>query len=244
MTAPDCPFPSTCPVPSPDQVDLRKLRTVSAKADETLHTVFSREHAASLFNPSRDGDARFSPLRVDGSIVPTLYLARNPISALLETAFHEVGLHPIRKISRQVDLERRGLRRVQLPRPLRLIDLRDNALDILGLTRPELVSAAAAHYPCTRQWSERLHGARPGGRAVDGIMWNSRVCEIAKAIGKPVLSLLMTGEPTEVMIVFGDRYPSALTEYRAEEVFDNLNSAHADPVIQNIAANLDALLEP
>src|SRR5882672_10235928 len=91
VTAPGCLDPAHCPVPNPDDVDLRKLRLHRRPAGVTFHTAYRRSVWPALFNPSGLGNARFSPLALGGVTVPTLYGASTQTVALLESSFH--GVH-------------------------------------------------------------------------------------------------------------------------------------------------------
>jgi hypothetical protein len=196
-------------------------------AGRPFHRVFRVRHGADEFNPGI-GDTRFAPL-VDGGPVPTLYGGEDETVALLESVFHDVALGADRIIYRAM-LRERGLAHLAADRDLHLIDLRDEALAGLGLTRPQIVTSGPAHYPCTREWSRWLHTQRPAGAAPDGVIWHSRQAEL-------------TGhEPRLVMILFGDRAP---TEYRlVGPGVRNLVEGAGAVLVEEIAETLDALVEP
>ncbi len=196
MTATGCPFPDRCPVPDPpDESTFDEV----VLAPATWTSVGSVTHRR-LLNSAGRGDARFSPLDDDGVVVPTLYLARNGVTALLETVLHELGPHGAGRVA-ESELVGRQLRRVELP-ALRLVDLRDAGLVAAGLDRAELISASAAHYPCTRAWASWIRARHPDCM---GLVWHSRVAEVAPARPLTVLGELLPGESSEVAVVFGDR---------------------------------------
>jgi hypothetical protein len=77
-------------------------------------------------------------------------------------------------------------------------DLRDGALARLGLQRWQLTATSAAHNPCTRAWAEVLSRRRIGGVAPRGLLWHSRVAELA-ADDAPLLADLLEGTPSEAL---------------------------------------------
>jgi hypothetical protein len=155
------------------------------------------------FNASGKGEARFSPLRDPSvGIVPNLYGAKSRTVALLETVFHDVHESSPRLITRK-SLVGRGLARLVTPQRYVLVDLRDDALADLGLERRQLVSTTPAHYPCTRQWALALHGRRIGSARPVGLIWSSRLAELARG-DTPLLNDLLRGDRDEVFVFFGD----------------------------------------
>ena len=242
MTAPGCHRPGACPVPGPSGVDLRHVRTVALGPGTGYHTASWARHWPSLFNTSGRGDARFSPLPTPKGPVLTLYGARSQTAALLETVFHDVHGSASRVVTR-MDLAGRNLVHFELPERLVLYDLRDGALARLALQRRQLVSTSAAHYPCTREWAEVLHGRRGVGSARPvGIVWHSRVAELAKA-GSALLGDLLQGQNEEVFVLFGDRLPTVdRGPYSATQSVSDLSSRKALPLVTAVAEQLGATL--
>lgn len=242
MTASDCPDAAACPVPSPSSVNLRHLRTVALEEGEPFFTVFSAGHWPALFNSSGRGQTRFAPLvKSTGAIVPTLYGARTRTAALLETAFHDVHEETFRVIT-FLDLRQRGLAQLSVPERLVLVDLRDAVLDRLGLKRSQLVTSPAAHYRCTTEWSQALYGRRVGAAATVGLLWRSRVAELARQDSPPLADLL-PGTSEEVFILFGDRLATTDVNAYAPLVESYDLSANASlPLVANIAEQLSATL--
>jgi hypothetical protein len=241
VTAADCPDPAACPVPDPLAAELRRLRTVPIPAETGFFTAFRRRYWPAIFNDSGNGDTRFAPLRDgDGAVVPTLYAARTATVALLETAFHEVNPDGARLISESVDLAPRGLARLTIPTRLAFIDLRDEALAQLGLTRGQLVATLPTHYCCTRKWAEVLHQRASIGRARPvGLLWNSRQAELAQA-DSLFLDDLLEGRASETLVLFGDRVSAAPAQYRPSEVYDDLSGPRARIMIEEVARQLSA----
>lgn len=211
MTSPRCLAPDTCPVPSPDAFDLRRVRTTSWQAATTVWTTYQRVHLPQLFNASGRGHARFSPLATtDAGIPAVLYLARTMTVSLLETAFHDVHTQFPRRISVPIDLAHRGTIQLTTPPELTFIDLRDAALEHLGLRREQLVSTTPAHYACTQDWAQRLVWRHVGQARPVGLLWNSRIAELARA-DHFLLEDLLHGEPAEVAMVIGSPHTPVTT---------------------------------
>lgn len=174
MTAPTCPFPRACPVPSPDPKDLSKLPLVTMGQSWMFHTCYSHSFGVG-FNSSGKGDTRFAPLsdKSRSVVVPTMYGASSQTAALLETIFHDIHSKSSRTIY-AASLLQRGLIAMTAPADLPLVDLRDSELSKIGLARDQIVSTTAAHYPCTREWAAALYESRFHGVAAAGILWQSR----------------------------------------------------------------------
>jgi hypothetical protein len=114
---------------------------------------------------------RFRPFTSRGRTVPTIYGAEATTGALSETVLHLVPtIGPDRRL-RQSRLVAHVISTLAPRRDLQLVDLRDEALDDLGLTRAVLVESPAGAYPETAAWASALFHcpAEP-----DGLVWNSR----------------------------------------------------------------------
>jgi hypothetical protein len=130
-------------------------------------------YGASEFNPRRDISQRFRPFVARGRTVPTLYGSDELIGALSETLFHMI---PPEGRSRRIRASRlvAWLSSTLAPRrDLRLVDLRDEALEghPLGLARADLIDSPATVYPETAEWASAFFHARA---APDGLVWNAR----------------------------------------------------------------------
>ena len=171
-----------------------------------FHTSYVRARLPALFNTSIAGSARFSPLWVDGVLVPTIYGAVTQTVALLETSFHDVHEIGTRIISESLHLAPRGLVALTAPVSLPLIDLTDGGLDRVGMSRGQLVATTAAHHACTRRWAVALHGRRIGRATPVGLFWQSRVAELARGDSLLLGDLLTVA--SDVFLLFGDRVPT------------------------------------
>ena len=195
MTAPGCLDPARCPVPDPSQVDLRRLRLVHLNEGATLHTAYARSHWPDLFNASGRGNSRFSPIANEGTHVPTMYAARAQTVALLETAFHDLHQLGVRLISERTQLAMRGLGAISVPTGSRSSISSDAGLARVGLDRSQLVATSPQHYACTQAWAVALHERRFGGHPAAGLLWRSRVAELAEADSMVFADLLrLAGE--------------------------------------------------
>jgi len=186
-----CPDPAGCPIAVPD--DLSGARIVDFPANTEMVRVYDSTWGFDEANPGF-GDARFGPFdSVDGSRVPTMYLAQNQTGALLETVFHdaEPGYGEVYEST----LRNHCLVSLSCPHALRVVDLRDPELARMGVGRDAVASSTAEHYPCTRRLARHFHST---GAA--GILWHSRQAEFHRGAWRNVPA-------SEVLVVFGDRIP-------------------------------------
>lgn len=241
MTAPGCPFPSTCPVPDPRDVDLRRLRIARRPVGMTFHTAYARRHWPRLFNGSGAGNARFSPIESAGSVVPTLYGAGTQTVALLETVVHDVHQAGTRIVSVALHLAPRGLVTLTTPQPLPLVDLTDAGLARVGLTRDQLVATTPAHYACTRVWAAHLHRRRIGSVTPVGLLWQSRIAELAT--GDSLLLADLLPRTDEVFVLFGDRVPTVADAWLpGDPHYDDLAAGEGRLLAEQIAEQLGAVI--
>lgn len=179
-----CPHPDSCPVP--DAGSPEHLRTFVIEAGTSWYNVTRHR---SVFNSQGLGDTRFAPLfGASGQPIPRVYLASNPIGALLETALHDIW--GLTSVVQRCDLRGRCLRRLTCTSTLTVYDLRDRALDSYGIKRAQLVASPSEHYSCTRRWAQALLGSRPESSGVTGLLWHSRQVETAAAHARPALQTI------------------------------------------------------
>jgi hypothetical protein len=203
VTAPGCADVGRCPVPDPADVDLRHLASTVLPAGTPLRRGHKSRYPAdepvpaTTSLPPPTGMTRFPPAH--GAV--HAYVARREVAALLESALHDVV--PGAPRIRWPQLSHWSLAHVTLRSDVRLIDLRDPALEMLGIDRAQLVATDPGHYPCTRAWAERLHGRHIGGRSTHGLLWHSRQAEMHADQGiRPLLADLLTGEQAEVAVLW------------------------------------------
>jgi hypothetical protein len=191
---------------------------------KTLFRVHEERFAANAFNPSRSGNARFSPIYSrTKEVISTLYAGSSLDCALMETVFHDVpykaGFKPLSRT--------RLLNRVHsillLNRDLRLIDLGTIALRKLGIPRNALIDTTKFHYPRTRRWAEALYDQFPEAQ---GLRWTSRqddhaqamllFCDRASSSALTVMSapipLLDNGQPIMQVLDLATRMDVTLVE--------------------------------
>lgn len=242
MTAPGCLDPAGCPVPRPTTVDLRRLRLTHLSEGQTLHAAYGRRHWPDLFNASGRGNSRFSPIVVGGTAVPTLYAARSQTVALLETSFDDVHQSGTRIIT-EAQLVTRGLVAITVPNRLPLVDLSDEGLARAGLIRGQLVATTPQHYPCTREWAVALHGRSFGGYRAAGLVWRSRLPELAEAGSVLFADLLrLTGE---VCVLFGDRATPVPEEWQpGDPHYEDLSVGEGRLLAELISEQLGAVIVP
>ena len=222
----ECPDPAGCPV----TLAVPRLKVTTLAAGTPLYRVYDGTWGYDEHNPGY-GDARFSPFddTSDGHRVSSMYLAATPAAALLETVFHEVHQSSSRIIYVR-DLRGKLLAHLKLPTTARLGDLRDAELIRHHLTRNQVVTGPAEHYPCTRRLAI---AARTQVTPLQGLIWHSRQSELA---GHPA---------TEVLVLFGDSYPSGRGSWPLTGPgIRNLYDGPGRLLIDQVAEDLDALVEP
>ena len=180
---------------------------------QKFHRVHDTIYKGNEFNPSRKGNARFSPIRdSDGKIIPTLYAGSTLDCALMETIFHDIpfaaGFKPlsITKLAGKVHT-------VFTPRvDLKLVDLSSIALRRLGVDRAHLIDTTKWHYSETRKWAERFYGQFGD---VQGLRWTSRQDDSAKAV-----MLFGTRANSNDLVVSGPSTPLVAGDLASAEVID------------------------
>lgn len=189
----ECPAPEHCPVAATTLTKLARagqLPTCGIAKGSTWHRVYSSRFGHTEANPGY-GDARFSPFNETGTDirVPTVYLAKTPHAALLETVLRDVGEWVVREVSeaRFYGQLHVGLEATET---LEVADLRNSTLTKLNIPRPAIASSAQEHYPCTRTIAKAIHAS---AQNLAGIVWHSRQTEISH---RP---------DAETLVLFADR---------------------------------------
>jgi hypothetical protein len=219
------------------------LRLAHLDGGATLHTAFARSHWPALFNASGRGNGRFSPIASEAGLIPTLYAARSQTVALLETAFHDVHQLGVRLISERTQLATRGLVAISVPKRIAMVDLTDPGLARMGLDRGQLVATSPQHYACTRAWADALHRRRYGGHLAAGLVWRSRVAELAEA--DSMLSTDLLRVAAEVYVFFGDRItPDPNDWLPGDPRYDDLSVGSGRLLAEQIAEQLGAVIVP
>jgi hypothetical protein len=159
------------PAPDPDSITDPAIFVL--RQGSSFVRCHDSSYGANEFNPRRDISQRFRPFVARGRTVPTLYGSDELIGALSETLFH---LLPPEGPSRRIRASRllAWLSSTLAPRrDLRLVDLRDEALEDhpLGLTRADLIDSPATAYPETAEWASAYFHAKV---EPDGLVWNAR----------------------------------------------------------------------
>lgn len=226
----DCPDPDGCTVAVDELAALAEhgsLTTARFPQTTRWHRIYDARDGHSHPNP-RYGDTRFGPFDTaeTGKRVPILYLAQSLGAALMETSLHDISETAPRVVA---ELALLGKLHAQLlpPRDLTLIDLRDEQLSLLGLSRGQISSSPAEHYPCTRRIARNLHAEYD---RTDGIIWHSRQVE------------LTVDSPAEVAVVFCDRVPAdrqawQLAEHRSAS--GSLLEGSGRLALEDLAEELD-----
>lgn len=222
-----CPDPGNCVVAA----TLPRLQTVTLAGGTPLFRVYDGTFGYDQHNPGF-GDTRFAPIDDPntGSRLPNMYLGETPTTVLLETIFHDV--HEIgSNVIYEQQLVEKLLAHILVPVDARLGDLRDPALGDLGLSRNQVASSPAEHYPCTRRLAITAL-AQPQTPPLQGLIWHSRQAELA---GAP---------PQEVLVLFGERYQTKPGSWRrVPPGLQNLYEGPGRLLVDRIASDLGAVIE-
>lgn len=155
---------SDCPIIEPGLIDRRSLRVHTLPVGTQWFRVARTAYGDQPFTPPSIGNGRFSPLDGRGHT----YIAEQRTASLLESALHEAA-GPNPRIY-AATLGSYVLTRLRLSGSVKLVDLRDSALQTLRVDRAKLTGADPQHYACTRLVAEHLVGAK----ASVGFVWTSR----------------------------------------------------------------------
>ena len=168
--------------------DHKNLGLVKMPAGTRWLRVHEKRYESTQFNPSPDGNARFSPIKnALGLIIPTLYAAEDDASALMETVLHDVPSPSAGFIYVPPAVEDRQLATITNQVPLQLGNLTVMGLRRLGLLGAVVVDGDKPTYGETRDFGQALHAARGD---IQGLIWDSRQTK------------------KEVIVLFEDRLPA------------------------------------
>ncbi len=222
-----CPDPDNCVVAA----TVPRLQAVTLASGTPLFRVYDGIYGYDQHNPGL-GDTRFSPIDDPntGRRLPNMYLGETPTTVLLETIFHDVH-HTGSNVVYEHHLVERLLAHILVPVDATLGDLRDSALDDLGLKRNQVVSSPAEHYPCTRRLAIAAL-AQPRTPPLQGLIWHSRQAELASA------------PPQEVVVLFGWRYQTNPGSWkRVPPGLQNLYEGPGRLLVDRVASDLGAVIE-
>lgn len=172
----------------PIDCDHKNLGLVTIAAGTRWLRVHEKKYESTQFNPSPDGNARFSPIKnARGLIIPTLYAAEDDASALMETLLHDVPSPSAGFIYVAPAIEDRQLATLVNQLPLQLGNLKVMGLKRLGLSSAAVVDGDKPTYGDTRDFARALHAARGD---IQGLVWDSRQTK------------------KQVVVLFEDRLPA------------------------------------
>ncbi len=169
---------------------------------KTLYRMHHERYQGNAFNPTRRGNARFSPVADrSGNVIPTLYAGGTVNCALMETVFHNVPYKPGFKWLSLSILDGQVCSALTLKRDMRLIDLGTIALHKLGINRTQLIDTTEAHYPRTRRLAQAFYEQFPKAQ---GLRWTSRQDDHAHAVllfGNRIKPSDLSAEPDPVRLI-------------------------------------------
>lgn len=197
---------------------------ITVPAGTVMHRIHLRTYQATQFNPTVLGNARFSPIKnFAGTVIPTLYAGSTFECATMETVFHDVPFAPGLKTYPKNKLGGHRHTRVEFTADLKLVDLTNKALRLLGVTRGQLIDTEKDQYPFTRQWAEAIHAQRADAH---GLYWVSRQDDTAVAI-----------------VLFGDRVATGTVVQHGDDR-DLLDDEAAYTDLISLAEKIGVLIVP
>lgn len=147
--------------------------------NEPIFRIHPSLYGGAQFNPSADGNARFSPLMLPGGgIVPVLYGAATFSCAAMETIFHDLPDDTSDFIFDFTMLEGAVVSVLAPRRNLKLLPLTSIDLKSLGLKKTDVIETSVQMYEQTRKYALEWHTQFP---AVDGLYWTSKRDDRAQA---------------------------------------------------------------
>ena len=165
------------PAPDPSSLDPIVIEIASGTPLVRVHSIGRQ---ADRFNPGLGHLSRFAPLhRMDGTAIPTLYLATTVAGALSESVFHDV---PFSGRGKRILVSRlRGLAMstVIVEKPIPLALLAGLGLRRIGVRRRDLIESGPSAYRLTSAWALALYGC---ANAPAGLLWVSRQDDTARAL--------------------------------------------------------------
>ncbi|MET1077618.1 MAG: RES family NAD+ phosphorylase [Pseudomonas sp.] len=210
------------PPPVPDTA--LHISYLRVPAGSVMHRIHHSNYRATQFNPTSAGNARFSPIHDSaGAVIPTLYAGSTFECAAMETVFHDVPFAPGLKTYPKNKLDGYRHSRVEFLAELRLVDLTNKALRLLGVTRAQLIDTEKDQYPICRHWAETIHAHATD---IHGLYWVSRQDDTAVAI-----------------VLFGDRVPPGAVIQHSDER-DLLDDEAAYSEIISLAEKIGVLIVP
>lgn len=137
-----------------------------------MFRVHETNYGVDQFNPSKGGNARFSPIYdPNGNVIPTLYAATTARGALMETVFRDVPYRAGFKNVGRRRLTGRVCSTLIFQTDIQLLDLSKVALRSFGIQPRHLIDTTKARHSLTRKWAEQAYAANP---KLQGFLWSSR----------------------------------------------------------------------
>ncbi len=162
-----------------------QINTFTINTGTRLFRIHPSRYSGNEFNPSNNGDARFSPIKKLGTnkIIPTMYAGFNTNIALSETIFRDLDV-TLKNIKVYIeDFKESDHTELETAKDLNLAMLDLTSLVKMRVSK-HLIHCSPELYNITRTWAEHIHAQHSD---IVGLIWPSRQ---------------HTGE---AIILFGDR---------------------------------------
>lgn len=199
-----------------------KMKLTPWGAGRTMFRVHEPIYTADQFNPSKNGNARFSPIYdSNGSVIPTLYAATTVRGALMETVFRDVPYRAGFKNVGRRRLKGKVCSTLTFQTNFQLLDLSKVALRGYGIQPHHLIDTTKARYPLIRKWAEQVYSASP---KIQGFLWSSRQDDRA-------LSVVTFGERVQAPDLLAGNSPRPL-----------ITNGQPEDFVLEVATDLQVLL--
>lgn len=234
-----CPNPASCPVLQPGTGQVLGPHVIEAET-----SWFNVTRHDQVFNRSGVGDSRFAPLLdLCDQPVPYVYVAQNPVGALLESVLHDVW--GVTSTVQHSDLRGCRLRQLTCETDIRVVYLRDDQLDQCQISRQQLVSSPSEHYSCTRRWATVQRSQNTAdGEPVAGFIWNSRQLEVAATHASNLWQILLTAvaQVSHTAVIY-DTTDTGNVSFTETTIFDDLGSGDGLALTTELCVELGLHIE-
>jgi hypothetical protein len=155
-------------IPVPGANENFKLIDIELSEVKSWFHVYNRKPHGSRADTFAEGwgDTRFSPIRqLNGDWVHTYYAASTIKSTLSESVLHDVSCGGQFRMSK-LDLLESHIVEIEFDTPLKVVSFHSAQLDLLSLTKAQLIDSHADVYSQTRRWAEAAFLQRPQAQGV------------------------------------------------------------------------------
>lgn len=218
-------------IPDPATMRVGKERYIDLQADTLLHRIHPEVYGSDEYNPTNNGDARFSPIRdAADDVIPTIYAAETFECATCEIILRspdalptdpKTGMPTLQIVSPD-DFKDYAHSKLRTTQSLKLVDLTIAGQRRVGVENNALLAGPKSSYPETRAWAEKIHASCPDAQ---GISYTSFQYGDDRAI-----------------VLFGDRVPDdALETVARRRVADSPCHDEIDALARSLSIDYETI---